>query len=70
MEEQNTSFAVHLHKMYNHLRQQLKLYGKYTFISTSVNFITVKELSIMLFAYVLPFNSINGWTIAPLDNQT
>ena len=70
MEEQNTPFAVHLHKMYNHLRQQLKLYGKYTFISTSVNFITVKELSIMLFAYVLPFNSINGWTIAPLDNQT
>ena len=70
MEEQNTPFAVHLRKMYIHLRQQLKLYGKYTFISTSVNFITVKELSIMLFAYVLPFNSINGWTIAPLDNQT
>ena len=60
MEEQNTPFAVHLRKMYIHLRQQLKLYGKYTFISTSVNFITVKELSIMLFAYVLPFNSING----------
>ena len=60
MEEQNTPFAVHLRKMYIHLRQQLKLYGKYTFISTSVNFIAVKELSIMLFAYVLPFNSING----------
>ena len=48
------------------LRQQLKLYGKYTFISTSMNFLN--ELSITLFACVLTFNSINGWTIAPLKN--
>ena len=65
-----TPFAVYLRKMYIHLRQQLKLCGKYTFISTSMNFINAKELSITLFAYVLTFNSINGWTIAPLDNQT
>ena len=39
MEEQNTPFVVHLRKMYIHLSQQLKLYGKYTFISTSMNFI-------------------------------
>ena len=45
-------FAVHLRKMYIHLRQKLKLYGKYTFISTSMNFINTNELSIMLFAYV------------------
>ena len=32
-----TPFAVHLRKTYIHLRQQLKLYGKYTFISTSMN---------------------------------
>ena len=61
-------FAVCLRKMYIHLRQQLKLCGKYTFISTSRNFINAKELSITLFAYVLTFNSINGeqlhlWTI-------
>ena len=65
-----TPFAVYLRKMYIHLRQQLKLCGKYTFISTSMKFINAKELSITLFAYVLTFNSINGWTIAPLDNQT
>ena len=65
-----TPFAVHLRKMYIHLRQQLKLYGKYTFISTSMKFMNANELSITLFAYVLTFNSINGWTIAPLDNQT
>ena len=64
----DTPFAVHLRKMHIHLRQQLKLYGKYTFISTSMNFLN--ELSITLFACVLTFNSINGWTIAPLDNQT
>ena len=56
----NTPFAVHLRKIYIHLRQQLKLYGKYTFISTSMNFINANELSITLFAYVLTFNSING----------
>ena len=39
MEEQNTPFVVHLRKMYIHLSQQLKLYGKYTFIGTSMNFI-------------------------------
>ena len=65
-----TPFAVHLRKMYIHLRQQLKLYGKYTFISTSMKFMNANELSITLFAYVLTFNSINRWTIAPLDNQT
>ena len=53
-------FAVHLHKIYIHLRQQLKLYGKYTLISTSMNFINTSELSITLFAHVLTFNSING----------
>ena len=41
-----TPLAVHLRKMYIHLRQQLKLYGKYTFISTSKNFIKANELSI------------------------
>ena len=56
----STPFVVHLGKMYIHLRQQLKLYGKYTFISTSMNFIEENELSITLFAYVLTFNSING----------
>ena len=65
-----TPFAVHLREIYIHLRQQLKLYGKYTFISTSMNFINANELSITLFAYVLTFNSINGWTIAPLDFQS
>ena len=30
----NTPFAVHLCNIYIHLHQQLKLYGKYTFIST------------------------------------
>ena len=65
-----TPFAVHLRKIYIHLRQQLKVYGKYTFISTSMNFINANELSITLFACVLTFNSINGWTIAPLDNRT
>ena len=55
-----TPFAVHLRKMYIHLRQQLKLYGKYTFISTSMKFMNANELSITLFAYVLTFNSING----------
>ena len=55
-----TPFAVHLRKMYIHLRQQLKLYGKYTFISTSMKLMNAKELSITLFAYVLTFNSING----------
>ena len=69
-EKQFTPFAVHLRKMYIHLRQQLKLYGKYTFISTSMKFMNANELSITLFPYVLTFNSINGWTIAPLDNQT
>ena len=59
-----TPFAVHLRKMYIHLRQQLKLYGKYTFISTSMNFINANEISITLFACVLTFNSINGWTIS------
>ena len=49
----------------SHLRQQLKLYGKYTFLSTSMNFMNVNELSITLFVYVLTFNSINGWTTAP-----
>ena len=58
--EHTTPFAVHLHKIYIHLRQQLKLYGKYTFISTSTNFRNANELSITLFAYVLTFNSING----------
>ena len=57
---QITPFAVHLRKMYIHLRQQLKLYGKYTFISTSMKFMNANELSITLFAYVLTFNSING----------
>ena len=57
---EHTPFAVHLRKIYIHLRQQLKLYGKYTFISTSMNFINANELSITLFAYVLTFNSING----------
>ena len=66
----DTPFAVHLRKMHIHLRQQLKLCGKYTFISTSMKFMNANELSITLFAYVLTFNSINGWTIAPLDNQT
>ena len=56
--------------MYIHLRQQLKLYSKYTFISTSMIFINANELSMTLIACVLTFNSINGWTIAPLDNQT
>ena len=56
----NTPFAVHLRKIYIHLRQQVKLYGKYTFISTSMNYINANELSITLFAYVLTFNSING----------
>ena len=55
-----TPFAVHLRKIYIHLRQQLKLYGKYTFISTSMNFMNANELSITLFACVLTFNSING----------
>ena len=55
-----TPFAVHLRKIYINLRQQLKLYGKCTFISTSMNFINTNELSITLFAYVLTFNSING----------
>ena len=62
-------FAVHLRKIYIHLRQQLKLYGKYMFISTSMNFINVNELSITLLAYVLIFNSTNGITIVPLDSQ-
>ena len=47
-----TPFPVHLLKINIHLRQQLKLYDKYTFISTSMNFINAKELSIKLFAYV------------------
>ena len=55
-----TPFAVHLRKIYVYLRQQLKLCGKYTFISTSMNFISANDLSITLFAYVLTFNSING----------
>ena len=59
-----TPFAVHLRKMYIHLRQQLKLYVKYTFISTSMNFINANEISITLFACVLKSNSINGWTIS------
>ena len=54
-----TPFAVHLRKIHIHLHQQLKLYGKYTFISTSMNFINANELSITLFAYVLTFYSIN-----------
>ena len=41
------------------LRQQLKLYGKHTFISTSMNSISANELSITLFAFELTFNSIN-----------
>ena len=60
---QRTTFkpsAVHLRKIYIHLRQQLKEYGKHTFISTSMNFINANELSIMLFAYALTFNSIYG----------
>ena len=65
-----TPFAVHLRKMYIHLRQQLKLYGKYTFISTSMKLMNANELSITLFPYVITFNSINGWTIAPLNNET
>ena len=65
----STPFAVYLRKIYINLCQQLKLYGKFTFISTSMNFINANELSITLFAYVLTFNSVNGWTIAPLDNQ-
>ena len=55
-----TPFAVHLCKMYIHLRPQLKLHGKYTFISTSMNFINANKLSIMRFVYLLTFNSING----------
>ena len=55
-----TPFAVHLRKIYIHSRQQLKLYGKYTFISTSMNFINANELSITLLADVLIFNSIHG----------
>ena len=55
-----TPFAVHLREIYIHLRQQLKIYGKYTFISTSMNFINANELSITVFACVLTFNSING----------
>ena len=47
-----TPFAVHLSKIYIHLRQQLKLYDKYTFVSISMNFINANELS-TLFAYVL-----------------
>ena len=35
-----TPFAVHLRKTYIHLRQQLKPFGKYTFITTSMNLIT------------------------------
>ena len=56
----NTPFAVHLRKIYIHLCQQLKLYSKYRFISTSMNFINANELSITLLAYVLIFNSIHG----------
>ena len=43
-----TPFAVHLRKMYIHLRQQLKLYGKYTFISTSMEFKV--QLNVRLYA--------------------
>ena len=32
-----TPFAVHLRKIYIHLRQQLKLYGKYTFIRLTIS---------------------------------
>ena len=60
IENNNTPFAVYLRKIYIYLRQQLKLYGKYTFISTSMNFINANELSITLLAYVIIFNSING----------
>ena len=50
--------------MYIHLRQQLKLYGKYTFISTSVNFINANELSLTLFACVLTlYEQLYLWTI-------
>ena len=62
-----TPFAVHLRKIYIHLHQQLKRYGKFTFIITCMNFTDANELSITLFEYVLTYNSINGWTIAPLD---
>ena len=54
-----TPFALPLHKIYIHLHQQLKLYGKYTSRSTSTNFIDTNKLSTTLFAYVLTFNSIN-----------
>ena len=47
-----TPFAVHLRKIYIHLRQQLKPYGKYTFISTYMNFINANELSITLLFYI------------------
>ena len=60
----NTPFVVHLRKMHIQLRQQLKLYGKYTFIWTSMNFINANELSITLFVCVSTLNSINGSTIA------
>ena len=45
-----TPSAVHLRKIYIHLRQQLKLYGKYTLISTSMNFINANELSLTVLA--------------------
>ena len=53
-------FVAHLHKMYIYFRQQLKLYGKYTFIGTSTNFINANKLSTTLFAYVLTFHRMNG----------
>ena len=52
--------VVHVHKMYIYLRQQLKLYGKYTFIGTYTNFIKANKLPTTLFEYVLTFNSMNG----------
>ena len=48
MSASTTPFAVYLPKMYVHLHQLLKLYGKYTFISTFVNFINANELSIFI----------------------
>lgn len=45
----STPFAVHLRKIYIYLHQHLKLYSKYTFISTSVDFINANEV-LMLFA--------------------
>ena len=44
---------IYVDKIYVHLRQQLKLYDKYTFILTFTKLINTNQLSITLFAYVL-----------------